>query len=336
MVKRFDSKNPKLPIYGPAVVKFSGRTFNIHADGVAVAKDHPLAGRTHDWHRNNWFALVEKKRLSAYETAKAAVKAEELARGRFKFAKTCVRSAEAKTRRNAKYKRKQYAKRGRPGYYHYKGTDCLFNVLDIAYVPKERYTYHQKRYERAGKPFVLRQSWGFKLPSDRKCDLPHTVFAALVGIYSRPVLEVPPERPARRTQVRNPRNRTRSDSLSRALRAVEELCSEDVANIVKRPGLLARATGELSLRMRNDPHYQPDEAMYWLLTDANEYMRTKEFHKSLKREGNETFRASEIIDEMNGIISLNKAREELKKRLRRNARVVHGPSGSSGFNFTAK
>jgi len=322
-----------LPVHGPAVINFrkggnSKRifTFNVPKGYTAVPPRHVLAPDTHFWRPDDFFGLVVTSTYHAHNARIEQIKTEERSRGRFVFSKTNVRSPAEKARRNAIRKNKTYAKRGRPGYYHFKGTECLFNVLDIAYVPKERYTYHQKRYEKAGRPFALKQAWGFKIPGSRKCDLPNTVFSALVKIYSRPVLQEKPAIKPRASRPRNPRQRTRSDSLTRAITALRKVTETDVADIIHRPGLLARATGELSLRMRRDPSYRPDEDLYDLLVAANEYIRTKEFRNSVQRNDG-YFSSQAILDEMDGVISLSKAREELSRRVRRQRVQYRTPDG---------
>jgi hypothetical protein len=204
----------------------------------------------------------------------------------------------------------------------------LASVLEVGFVPKGRYKYHEDRYKRAGKPFCLKQSWGFRLPNSKNYNLPDTVVRALIGIYSRfETQEITPVKKVGRPTRRVPRNRTRSDSLSRALSAVQDCIKDDVANIVKRPGLLARATAELTFRMRDDPSYIPDEEIYDVLVEANEYVRTKEFERALARDGG-FFRGVEIDAEMRGIISLRKARKELA-RARRRPRTLRAPDGST-------
>jgi hypothetical protein len=240
-----------------------------------------------------------------------------------------VHSKEGKRRRNAISKSKRLDKKGRRSAYRFKGFELLFNVLDIAYVPKERYTYHQKRYEREGKAFRLKQAWGFKLPNSRRCDLPSTVVQSLIGIYSNPTL-VPVEasRPrARKGSKRAPRQRTRSDSLTRALNALQECVKDDVADIVKRPGLLARATAEVRFRFRDNPEFTLSSDIIDILNDANEYMRTREFAQAIKQDGG-WFSTREISDEIDGVISLQKARKELRRQTRRN-RALRAPDGTT-------
>jgi hypothetical protein len=86
------------------------------------------------------------------------------------------RSPAAKERRNA---RKNNRSR-----YRLKGCNLLHNVLDVGLVPLGRYKYHEARYKKAGRPFVLRRTWGFRLRNQRKYDLPMPVVDALLRIYS--------------------------------------------------------------------------------------------------------------------------------------------------------
>jgi hypothetical protein len=274
------------------------------------------------------FDAIQKKKR---EDELRAIRDEQFVSrtGRPRLGKTHVHSKEGKRRRNAISKSKRLDKKGRRSAYRFKGFELLFNVLDIAYVPKERYLYHQRRYLREGKAFSLRQAWGFKLPNSRKCNLPSTVIQSLIGIYSNPVL-VPVKTlrsSTRKGPTRAPRRRTRSDSLSRAISAFEECIKDDVANIVKRPGLLARLTAEAQFRYRDDPKFALPSGMVDILNDANNYIKSKEFNRAIKEDGG-WFTSKEISDEINGVISLQKAREELKTRRRRN-RVLRAPDGST-------
>jgi hypothetical protein len=88
---------------------------------------------------------------------------------------THVRSKAAKARRNAQKKR---------GNRKFRGVQHLDNVLEYGQVPIGRYKYHEDRYRKAGKPFVLTQSEGFRLKHRRKFDLPEPVARALIRIYT--------------------------------------------------------------------------------------------------------------------------------------------------------
>jgi hypothetical protein len=203
----------------------------------------------------------------------------------------------------------------------------LASVLEVGFVPKGRYAYHEARYKKAGRPFKLKQAWGFKTPASKNFDMPDTVVRALIGIYSNPKLVEKPAPRAKKTPARAPRQRTRSDSMDRSIRAFMECTQDDPAKIIERPGLLARLTAEATLRYRTNPDFTLPVEVLEVVNQANDYLRTREFKRSLEREEG-FFNASEISKEIDGVISLNKAREELRRKLRPRRRLV-APDGST-------
>jgi len=274
-------------------------------------------------HRDLLHGEVQKMR-----PALPVVREERPLRGRVPLGKTHSRSSAGKARQNARRK----ANRGRSTTtYRYKGTELMFNVIELGSPPKGRYAYHKARYTKAGRPWEHRTPpFGFRLMSDRKkFTLPTTVVDGLIRIYSNPVIvDRFPKRGGRVTASRAPRRRTRSDSLNRSIKAFMDCIQDDVANIIERPGLLARTTAEVTFRMRDDPSYIPPGEVYDALVSANQYIREKEFRKRYAAEGG-YFRSKEIYDEMEGIISLSNAREELKHRIRRSRRVLRAPDGTT-------
>jgi hypothetical protein len=252
--------------------------------------------------------------------------------GRPRLGKTHQPSKEGKRRKNAISKAKQLARKGRRGAYRFKGYELLFNVLDIAYVPMERYEYHRARYMRKGKPFNLQRSWGFKLPNSRKCNLPSTVVQSLIGIYSNPVLVPVQPKPARAKVVkRTPRRRTRSDSLSRAINACTELSIEE---LVYRPGLVARTIAEIELRFRRDNTYRVPEDLEFALNGVNEYFREKEVRRAVNELLNipGSTRVPQTSKEIEELLSEDSRRSIERKRLRAERRlaVLASPQSNSG------
>jgi len=123
------------------------------------------------------------------------------------YFRTHTRSKEAVARRRAK--------RSHKAPYRYKDYHLIENVLDIGIVPKGRYTYHQRRYEKAGRPFKLKQASGFKLASCTKYRCPDIVIKALVKIYD-PDNCVKNTRPVKGPKrLRTPRARTRTQTIER-------------------------------------------------------------------------------------------------------------------------
>jgi len=178
------------------------------------------------------------------------------AKGRPRFGKTHCRSVEAKIRRSLRRK-------SRKGRYRFVGTELLENVLDVGYVPLSRYKYHEARYKKAGRPFTLKQAWGFRLRNQRRFDLPDIVVGALCRIYSVEPVKVPIVRRAVTPSVRTARNRTRDDSVTRIFNQIQS-----VGDIESRPGLVWRLIGEVEIRRRSDPDYEVPGYMSYLLDSA--------------------------------------------------------------------
>jgi len=188
------------------------------------------------------------------------------ASGRPRLGKTHQPSKEAKARRN----RARNHKRGR---YRFCGVDLLHNILEVGFVPLERYKYHEARYRKAGRPFTLKQAWGFRLRNMRRFDLPDIVVSALVKMYSVPVVKQPKARKVL-VRERTPRKRTRSDSLLRTFRMLAS-----VGSIEQRPGLAWRLAGEVACKRNRCPDYEVPVEIQTVLAEA---FRSKKVDKPTK------------------------------------------------------
>jgi hypothetical protein len=197
-----------------------------------------------------------------------------------KLGKSNFRSAEEKRRRNRLRKERMLRNR-----YRFRDYEILDNVLDVGVVPVKKYYRHQKRWAEASKPFTLKQASGYRLVASRskKRDLPYTVVMALLKIYSQEV-SAPrvwksgwrnraPTKRKTASSVRTNSNRTRSDSLTRAIKAAEDL---NISDLNKRPGLVARVCAEIGFRQRDDPSFFVDIDLSHKLRMAEEHFTKRE------------------------------------------------------------
>jgi hypothetical protein len=165
-----------------------------------------------------------------------------------------VRSPERKAARaDERRKRVRSNKRSEEGVVN-RQPKSVDDIVVYRKIPDNRYTYHRKRYEKAGKPWVEkppREGWALR--GARKL-LPDVVTRAIFSIYENVKYELKKARKGRRD--RTPRKRSRTETIERLQKELDSISPFESNS--KFDAINARLQDELILRARRNFDEDPN------------------------------------------------------------------------------